>query len=125
MGSSLARIVTAWRLLLFTLILLTLSAAISWADVTLFDLADSPVTLTASMRTREYVWSYFNPGKVANGNNNYQYNFQSNVIRFGAGYELDSVRFFVEAMNPSELELPPNALASAPAGALGTGANYY
>ncbi len=55
MGSSFARSVTTFRLLLFTLILLTLSAVLAWADVTLFDLADSPVTLTASMRTREYV----------------------------------------------------------------------
>ncbi len=79
MGSSLARIVTAWRLLLFTLILLTLSATLAAAEGALFDLAGAPVTLTASMRTREYVWSYFNPGQVADRNNNYQYNFQSNV----------------------------------------------
>ncbi len=77
------------------------------------------------MRTCEYVWNYFNPGVVANGNNNHQYNFQSNVIRVGAGYKLDGVKFFIEAMNPTLLELPPNALASPPAGALGTGANYY
>jgi hypothetical protein len=95
------------------------------ADVDLVSIGGDPVTLSIWMRTREYVWSYFNPGKVANGRNNYQYNFQSNVIRIGAGYELDGVNFFAEAMNPSLLELPLNALASAPVGALGTGANYY
>ncbi len=104
--------------------LLLVFVTIASADTDLFDVAGAPVTLTASMRTREYVWSYFKPGKVANGNSNYQYNFQSNVIRVGAGYELEGVKFFAEAMNPSLLELPPNALASAPMGALGTGANY-
>lgn len=106
------------------LILLTIATTAS-AEVDLFDVAGTPITLTASMRTREYVWSYFNPGTVKNGNNNYQYNFQSNVIRVGAGYELDGVKFFAEMMNPAMLELPPNALASAPVGALGTGGNYY
>jgi hypothetical protein len=125
MPSSFARIAYALRLLAFALFLPALTGTLARAEIDLFSLDGSPVTLTASMRTRETVWSFFNPGPVANGNNNYQYNFQSNVIRFGAGYELDGIRFFAEAMSPAELELPPNALASPPAGALGTGANYY
>lgn len=112
------------RLSLFTFLLSGLCGNV-YAEIEVFSLAGEPVTFDASMRTREYVWSYFDPGAVSNGNNNYRYNFQSNVMRLGAGYTLEGVRFFAEAMSPAELELPPNALAPAPIGALGTGATYY
>jgi hypothetical protein len=93
-------------------------------DLTTID--DEPLTLSGWIRFRDYTWSYFNAGPVpsAFGNDN-QYNYPALVARLGIGYQLDGVKLFVEGMNPTFFGLPDDAIAPAPKGALGLGANYY
>jgi hypothetical protein len=95
------------------------------AEVEIYRLGDNPITISATLRARWEVWNWFNPGRVSNGHGNHQYDFQDTYVRAGIGYQLDGVKSFVELMSPALLNLPDNALAPAPAGALGLGANYY
>lgn len=95
------------------------------AQITLFKMGGQPLVLTGSMRTRDYLWSFFNPGPLASGSYQNQYNYGANVLRMGLGYQTHGLRIFGEIMNPSLIALPNNALAPAPGGALGLGANYY
>ena len=77
------------------------------------------------MRTREYVWSYFQPGVIGGKSYENRYNYQANSLRFGLGYKIKGIKFFLEAMNPTLFDLPSHGLAPSPAGALGLGANYF
>jgi hypothetical protein len=95
------------------------------ADIDLISIGGQPVTFSAWMRTREYVWSYFQPGVIAGKSYDNRYNYQANSLRFGLGYKIKGLKFFLEAMNPTVFDLPSHALAPAPAGALGLGANYF
>jgi len=62
---------------------LLLKATPASAEIDLFDCRGCTGAATSGATS--------NPGSVANGNNNAQYNLQSNVIRAGASYELDGV----------------------------------
>jgi hypothetical protein len=97
------------------------------AGVDVAKIAGEPLTMSGWMRTREYVWSYFNRGAPANGQSENQYNYQANVLRIGLGYQLDGVKAFIELMNPSVFDLPSDALPTPGefSDALGIGANYY
>jgi len=92
---------------------------------TLFKIAGHPLMLTGSVRTRDYEWSYFNPGPVKNGGSQNEYNYQANVLRLGLGYQRGGVKVFAEMMNPSLFDLPERASAPSPVGALGLGANHF
>jgi Alginate export len=95
------------------------------ANIDLISIAGEPVTLNVWMRTREYVWSYFQPGTINKQTYENRYNYQDNTLRFGLGYQINGVKFYIEAMNPTFFDLPSHAIAPAPSGNLGLGANYY
>src|SRR5579871_772643 len=95
------------------------------AEFDLLDLAGNPLTISGSMRARWEVWNWFTPGAVRNGQDNNRYYFQDAFVRLGAGYRFDGIGMFTELMTPVLLNLPSNAAAPAPQGALGLGATYY
>jgi hypothetical protein len=95
------------------------------AEVEIYKLGDNPITISTTVRGRREVWNWFQPGRVSNGQDNHQYDFQDMYVRAGIGYQLDGVKSFVELMSPTLLNLPDDSSAPAPAGALGLGANYY
>lgn len=102
------------------------SAAIkAHAAIDLISIGGQPLTLSAWMRTREYVWSYFQPGVIKGKTYENRYNYQANSLRVGLGYRINGFGIFVEAMNPTLFDLPSHAIAPAPAGNLGLGANYF
>ena len=95
------------------------------AQLVLADVNGSPVTLSGWMRTREYVWSFFQSGPVGGKSYENSYNYQANTLRLGVGYQTEGVNFFAEVEAPAFIDLPSNAIAPAPQGLLGLGANYY
>ncbi len=74
---------------------------------------------------REEVWNWFGPGKVPNSQDGNRYQFLGGYLRLGASYEVEGVKLFSELMSPYFVNLPDNAVALAPRGALGFGGNYY
>jgi len=95
------------------------------ADVDLVSIGGAPVTMSVWMRTREYIWSYFQPGLIGGKTYDNRYNYQANTLRFGLGYQLNGIKFYVEGMNPTLFDLPSHAIAPKPTGQLGLGANYF
>ena len=82
----------------------------------------------ASLRIRSESWGWFKPSTPG-----YQstYTFSHNLLRFGgrlpAAHRVSGLRPFetvIEAASPLLLGLPHNAVAPAPNGSLGTGAQY-
>ncbi len=78
------------------------------------------VTFTATLRSRLYVWNWF---QAPPGENQYEYS--GNLLRLnfeekGAAFDWDA-----EFAVPFLLGLPKNATDAAPQGALGLGSNYY
>ena len=79
------------------------------------------ITLTGSLRSRLYMWDWFEP---AAGNNTYQYS--GNLFRIGLSQNRDSWDWNAEFAVPFLLGLPNDATGTGPQqGALGFGANYY
>jgi hypothetical protein len=79
------------------------------------------VTLTGSLRSRMYLWDWFQP---AAGNNSYQYS--GNLLRIGLSQGRDSWDWNAEFAVPFLLGLPNNATGTGPQqGALGFGSNYF
>lgn len=96
------------------------------ASITLFDVDNEPVTLTAQEQSRGEVWNWFAPPNPAKGPDfDNRYHFLGSWIRVGAGYQIDGVKLFGELMSPFFFNLPNNAIAPPPQGALGLGGNYY
>src|SRR5438046_9752094 len=89
------------------------------------EIGGSALTLTGWMRTREYVWSYFQAGPIGGKNYDNSYNYQANVLRLGLGYQTEQLKFFLEFEDPALINLPSHAIAPLPQGALGLGGNYY
>ncbi len=110
---------------LFFVVVLAGAGATAVASVEVYQLDGEPVTVSGSLRGRWEVWNWFNPGRVANGQDDNRYNFQSLDFRLGVGYQLGGVKMFVEMMSPVLLHLPDDAQAPTPKGALGLGANYF
>ncbi len=108
-----------------TLLLLAAHGPSADAEVDLLDVNGTPITLSAWMRTREYVWSYFQAGRIGGKTYQNSYNYQANVLRLGLGYETEGVKLFAEVEDPALINLPSNAIAPPPQGALGLGGNYY
>ncbi|MGH9353201.1 MAG: hypothetical protein ACRD2G_13745, partial [Terriglobia bacterium] len=94
------------------------------AQISLFKIDGQPLVLSGAMRTRDYLWSFFNPGPVRGALYENQYNYGANVLRLALGYQTRGVKIFTEMMNPLLLGLPDHALAPHPQGALGLGGNY-
>jgi hypothetical protein len=98
---------------------------IAFGEINLISVGGEPVILNVWMRTREYIWNYFQPGIIKNATYENRYNYQANSLRAGHGYSIDGVSLYVEGMNPTFFNLPSHAIAPTPAGFLGLGANYY
>jgi hypothetical protein len=95
------------------------------AVIDVYQIGGEPVTLSGSLRGRWEVWNWFGPGKVANHQDNNRYDFQALDFRLGVGYQLGGVKMFVEMVSPVLLNLPDDAQALAPQGALGLGPTYF
>src|SRR5579872_2472430 len=102
--------------------LLALTAAAQTAAPTAPDpIKIGGVTVTGSLRSRLYVWDWFEP---AAGNNNYAYS--GNILRFSFSQSRDSWDWNAEFAVPFLLGLPSTATGTgAQQGALGLGSNYF
>jgi hypothetical protein len=78
-------------------------------------------TITATLRSRGYVWDWFEPaGPYQN-----QYAYSGNLLRVNFSVKRGKTDLDAEIAAPFLLGLPDAAVAPAPQGALGLGANYY
>ncbi|HWF08391.1 MAG TPA: alginate export family protein [Bryobacteraceae bacterium] len=79
------------------------------------------VTFTATLRSRIYVWDWFQaPSPYSN-----QYAYSGNLLRLNFAEKRGVFDWDAEVAVPFLLGLPETATAPAPQGALGLGANYY
>lgn len=78
------------------------------------------VTLTGSLRSRLYVWDWFQGAKGEN-----QYEYSGNLLRLNFAEKLDGWDWDAEFAVPFLLGLPAGATDAAPQGALGLGSNYF
>jgi hypothetical protein len=79
------------------------------------------VTFTATLRAREYVWDWFQP----NGTYQNRYAYSGDLLRLNFAGKKGALEYDAEIAVPFLLDLPNNATAPAPQGALGLGSNYY
>ncbi len=79
------------------------------------------VSFTASLRSRVYVWDWFQPSA---GYSN-QYGYSGNLLRLNFAEKKGAFDFDAEIAVPFLLGMPGSATAPAPQGALGLGSNYY
>lgn len=75
-------LVASSALFALAMVVLVATSAAAVASVEVYQLADEPVTVSGSLRGRWEVWNWFNPGKVANGQDDNRYNFQSLDFRW-------------------------------------------
>lgn len=75
---------------------------------------------TATWRLRVEGWSWFDTS-LADGN----YGFVASLLRLGITQQRPSFSWQIELAQPTLLGLPSHAMAPAPQGALGLGANYF
>jgi hypothetical protein len=94
---------------------LLLPAAIALAG----DPAPGPITVHGSVRSRLELWDWFE-GAADNS-----YAFSGNILRVSISQKRPGVDWNVELAAPFLLGLPDKALAPAPQGPLGLGANYF
>jgi hypothetical protein len=78
------------------------------------------ITVSGSLRSRMYVWDWFQPAAGEN-----QYEYSGNILRLNFAEKLNSWDWDVEFAVPFLLGLPTGATDAAPQGALGLGSNYY
>ena len=78
------------------------------------------VTITGSLRSRLYVWDWF---QAATGQNQYEYS--GNLLRLNFAEKRSGWDWDAEFAVPFLLGLPDSATAPAPQGALGLGSNYF
>ena len=78
------------------------------------------ITISGSLRSRLYVWNWFQP---ASGENQYEYS--GNLLRLNLAERLQSWDWDAEFAVPFMFGLPTGATDAAPQGALGLGSNYY
>lgn len=78
------------------------------------------VTVSGSLRSRLYVWNWFQPAAGEN-----QYEYSGDLLRVAFSQRLQSWDWSAEFAVPFMLGLPATATDPAPQGALGLGANYY
>jgi hypothetical protein len=79
-----------------------------------------PVQVTGSWRFRTESWDWFD-SPVGEGN----YVFAGSLLRIGVGQKRAGWEWKVELAQPTLLGLPRTAIAPAPQGSLGLGANYF
>jgi hypothetical protein len=81
--------------------------------------AQRGITAAASLRTRAEAWDWFDAGPEG------RYVFSGTLLRASALWRGPSASARLELAAPILLGLPDDAVAPAPAGALGLGANYF
>jgi hypothetical protein len=79
------------------------------------------VDFTATLRVREYVWNWFQTA----GTYQNQYAYSGDLLRLNFAEKRGALDLDAEIAVPFLLDLPNNATAPAPQGALGLGANYF
>ncbi|HVY91839.1 MAG TPA: alginate export family protein [Bryobacteraceae bacterium] len=79
------------------------------------------VTFTATLRSRVYVWNWFEPA----GSYGNEYAYSGDLLRLNFAEKTGAFDFDEEIAVPFLLDLPSTATAPAPQGALGLGSNYY
>ena len=104
----------------YSLALMVILAAPGFAQQAPEPLKLGDVTMTGTLRTRLYVWDWFQP---TSGNNEYAYS--GDILRLNFAEKLRGWDWDAELAVPFLLGMPTNATAAAPQGALGLGANYY
>lgn len=106
-------------------VLVLLSLSLGDTEPIMADYSGKPLpqnlSITASLRTRWELWNWFEPA----GTQDNDYDFLATVTRVGAAWKDDDFDVVVEAQNPALIDLPTNATAPPPEGALGLGAVYY
>ena len=79
------------------------------------------VDFTATLRSREYVWDWFQPtGRYQN-----QYAYSGNLLRLNFAEKRGALDLDAEIAVPFCSVCPNDATAPAPQGALGLGSNYF
>jgi len=96
--------------------------AFSQATTAPAPLSIGDVTVTATLRSRGYGWDWFDPG-ISTANN--EYGYSGNLFRLNFSESKKRWDWDAEIAVPFLLDLPTNATAAAPQGALGLGSNYY
>lgn len=79
-----------------------------------------PLEISVNWRTRAEGWNWFQ-GNTGDGD----YGFWNSLLRVGIGRTGENFEWFVEAEQPSILDLPNDAVVAAPQGQLGFGGTYY
>jgi hypothetical protein len=82
---------------------------------------DQKWSITANWRARGEFYDWFDRDPSERG----KYGFGASQLRLGIGQTRTRLEWFVEMEQPSLFNLPTDANAAAPLGALGLGANYY
>lgn len=78
------------------------------------------LTVSGSLRLRFESWEWFETNAAENS-----YNFGAATLRLSLGQQLEKFEWQVEGAFPVLIGLPDNAIAPAPQGQLGLGANYF
>ena len=78
------------------------------------------LTLSGSLRLRFESWDWFETRAAENS-----YNFGAATLRLSLGQQLEKAEWQVEGAFPVLIGLPDKAIAPAPQGQLGLGANYF
>jgi Alginate export len=105
--------------IIFATVLMTAAHADAQTSPDAIKLGD--VDFTATLRSREYVWDWFpTPGPYKN-----EYAYSGNLLRLNFAEKRGPFDFDAEIAVPFLLDLPNNATAPAPQGALGLGSNYF
>lgn len=78
------------------------------------------VTVSGSLRLRTETWDWYDTDK-GDGS----YTFGAGTLRVGLSQQKEHLEWMVEAEAPFVMGLPTTAIAPAPQGQLGLGANYY
>ncbi len=79
------------------------------------------VDFTATLRSRVYVWDWFQPA----GTYENKYAYSGDLLRLNFAEKRGALDLDAEIAVPFLLDLPNNATAPAPQGALGLGSNYF
>ncbi len=85
------------------------------------DAVSPKLSVGASLRTRWELWNWFEPAGVQNND----YDFIGTQARLSLRWKDDWFEVFAEGQNSALIDLPTTAIAPAPEGNLGVGANYF
>ncbi|MBM4311029.1 MAG: hypothetical protein FJ119_08805 [Deltaproteobacteria bacterium] len=102
---------------------MSLLASNASAQITLYEEKGSfRLYTTGEVTARTEHWNWFDPAGSA-ADNNYSYQFIRS--RLALGFETETLDVFVQGQHTRMWNLPNDAMAPAPGGALGLGAIYY